>query len=180
MVAENPLSNGDDHGPSLPPEPPDSTDPIATSSFENMLTATALLATTVENFKNQQITTTEYDVEKTSTTKQAQHPPAMAKFSHTPSPEPSNHTRVNPTRAEPSTLPAGTPPPISTLDIFSENRENRENPENTSFQYFQDFHGHGHILPDSQFDLAPQSLNTPPPSPTSQYPPPIFLYTQEN
>ena len=134
-----------------------------------MITVRALLAT-IEEEDNY-----EYDGGKTSTTKQARHLPAMAKFSHTPSPEPSNHIRVNPTRAEPSTLPAGTPPPTPPLDIFSENRENRENTESTSFQYLQD--PHGHRLPKSHFDPAPPSLNPPPISPPSQYPDPTYHYS---
>ena len=165
MVAENPLSNGDDRGPSLPPEPPDSTDSIATSTAEFMITAKALLATIKENTRNQQINY-EYDVGKTSTTKQARHPPAMAKINPTPISEPSNHIRVNPTRAEPSTLPAGTPPPISPL----------ENTENTT-QYSQDCHGHGSTSTQSLSDPAPLSLNTPPLLPPSQYPDPTYRYT---
>ena len=79
MVAENPLSNGDDRGPSLPPEPPDSIDPIATPQYKpSMITVKALIAT-IEEEENY-----EYDVEKTLTTKQAQHPPVMVKISPTP------------------------------------------------------------------------------------------------
>ena len=154
MVAENPLSNGDDRGPSLRPKSPNSTNPIATP-LENIITAMALLATKVENLKNPHITTTEYNVEKTSTAKQARNPPTMAKFNPTPSSEPSNHISANPPRAKPSILRVDTPPLTPPLDIFSVTRENKENTENSSFQYFQD--PHGHSSPKSRFAPAPPS-----------------------
>ena len=165
MVAENPLSNGDDRGPSLPPEPPDGINPIATP-LGQMRTTTALLARPVEKLKNQGTTACNRQ-DLTSTANLARHPPAMAKINPTPISEPSNHIRVNQTRAEPSNLPAGPPPPISPL----------ENTENTSFQYSQDGHGLGAIPSKSIFDPAPPSHNPPPPLSPSQYPDPTYRYT---
>ena len=164
MVAENPLSNGDDRGPSLPPEPPGR--PTCTVKLSpTMITVNAQLAELKIKQKILDLNIL------TSAEKQARNPPAMAKSNHTPSPEPSNHISVNPTRAELSTLSGETPPPTPPLDILSKNRENTS-------QYSQELHGHSY--PEPLLVTAPPTQNTPPSSPTFQYPPPDFsLHTRK-
>ena len=162
MVAENPLSNGDDRGPSLPPEPPGS--PTSTAQLSpTMITVNAQLAELKIRQKILDLAIL------TLAEKQARNLVAMAKNpNHTLPPESSNQNSVNPTRAELSTPSVETPPPTPPLDIFSKTRENKENTENTSFQYFKD--PHGHSSPESRFALAPPSQNTPPSSPPFLYP----------
>ena len=161
MVAGNPPSNGDNRGPSLPPEPSITDGP---TTPPEILTSTAVWDQTVLDMKNI-IRGIAKDL--TSTANLARHPPAMAKINPTPISESSNHIRANSTRAEPSTLPAGTPPTISPF----------ENTENTPFQYSPDCHGLGATPSKSIFDPAPPSHNPPPPLSPSQYPDPTYRYT---
>ena len=155
MVAENPLSNGDDRGPSLPPEPLGSSQPIEKLS-SNMITALAQLAAVDEACKKLSVKNAGLLLKiKKSTESISQNSPAMAIISPPPFSNPSNNIRANPTRAETSLFPIGTSLPIFVHSSTSKISENRENLETSNFQ---DMHHHIPSDPHFQVEMAPHII----------------------
>ena len=109
-MPQNPLFNGNDHGPSLPPETPNNSG--HTHTYE--LTFLELCEKNTQALS--QITKETQERLTTTTTKirylLAKNSSTMADFSPPPSPNTSNNICSNLIRAETSILPVGTSPPI--------------------------------------------------------------------
>ena len=164
MVAENPPSNGDDRGPSLPPEPPNTEGHTPTLNLTFSESCEEFNQVLLQN-------TTAFKAELNTTINEfryllANNPSAMAIISHPPSPYSSNNTCANPTRAETSILPAGTSPPTSAFShapIISDYRDNSYSPK---------FSVLNHDRPlDPRFQSKTEQIHYFPPSPPYISPP---------
>ena len=131
MVAENPPSNGDDRGSSLPPEPPNNSGqaPMHKLTFSELCekNTQSILQTTKDAQKKLNTMTNEirYLLARNSS--------AMAIIGPSSSPKSSNNICTNPTHAGTFILPVGTSPQIFSDPYTFMISENRENTKTSKF-----------------------------------------------
>jgi len=112
-MMENRLSNGDHCKPSLPPEPLGSPQPIINLSLTMITVNAQLVALKIAQKKlDLAIAASAIERKVTLTANLARNPPAIASFSPTLSPNPSNYISANLPHAETFILPAVTSPSI--------------------------------------------------------------------